>query len=231
MIFLKHPFLRSGIVVSSTVILFCSNLEAQNYSQTTHTPGYRQVYINTGPQNPLLNNLQAGWETDNIQAQAELARAQAAQIKIQSQLMIEQANQQQEIQQQEVAAQRERRAMIESRNNLIENQKKQIIELQLEQKLNRNALESDIKKLDDKVIKENLTAYELYTSFAPIYLDLDKSYTQHGLTDVATNDIIGLGKAVWDYAHSNHPDSRSVRESCMMVMDEKARLGVSGPQK
>ena len=94
MILSKHYFLFLGVVASLAVAFFCSNLEAQNYTQTTRTYGNRPVYINTGPQNPLLNNLQAGWETDNIQAQAELARAQAAQIKIQTALMLEQAQQQ-----------------------------------------------------------------------------------------------------------------------------------------
>lgn len=91
MFIFKRYFLTLGIVVGLETAIFCSNLEAQNYTQTTRTAGYRDVYINTGPQNPLLNNLQAGWETERIQANAELARAQATQVNIQNQIMIEQA--------------------------------------------------------------------------------------------------------------------------------------------
>lgn len=72
------------------VVSLCSDAVAQNFSRTATVPG-QGVYINTGPQNPLLNNLQAGWETANLQAQEELTRAQAAQVMIQNQIMIEQA--------------------------------------------------------------------------------------------------------------------------------------------
>jgi hypothetical protein len=73
------------------------NSFAQGYNQTPYYNRYgQQVYINTGPQNPLLNNLQASWETDRIQANAELARAQATQTIIQTEILKQQAEQQQQ---------------------------------------------------------------------------------------------------------------------------------------
>jgi hypothetical protein len=72
---------------------------SQNYTQTTRTPGYSGIYINTGPQNPLLNNLQAGWATEGIIAQTELTRQQTAQTAIQNQIMIEQAAKQAQLEQ------------------------------------------------------------------------------------------------------------------------------------
>ena len=90
MTFLKNSSRFLVAISSFLIVSFGSDAVAQNFSRTATVPG-QGVYINTGPQNPLLNNLQAGWETANLQAQEELTRAQAAQVMIQNQIMIEQA--------------------------------------------------------------------------------------------------------------------------------------------
>jgi len=50
------------------------NVAGQNYTQTTYTPGYRQVYINTGPQDPGLNIMQGQAEIKRTEAQTEQTR-------------------------------------------------------------------------------------------------------------------------------------------------------------
>jgi hypothetical protein len=95
---LLTSFLCAGAL--NLIVLPSSNLLAQNYNHMVYPGGAVPVYINTGPQNPLLNNLQAGWQTENIEAQADLARAQAIQTKVQTAIMMQQAEQQQAEQQQ-----------------------------------------------------------------------------------------------------------------------------------
>jgi len=100
----KYPLFLSVSICCCLGVVIGTNAGAQNFSRTATVPG-QGVYINTGPQNPLLNNLQASWETANLQAQEQLTRAQAAQVMIQNQIMIEQAakqeRQEQMIQQQQ----------------------------------------------------------------------------------------------------------------------------------
>jgi hypothetical protein len=97
-------------------------------------------------------------------------------------------------------------------------------------RLNADALQSKIKMLDDKAVKSNFkSSNDLYAAFSPVYLDLIKDGSTSFLPSIPTNDALGMGKAVWDFAHSNHPGASSAREGCITIMDEKTTTPIKSP--
>ena len=84
------PMLQAafGLIVTTALL---APAKGQNYTQTTYTPGYRQVYIKTGPIDP--EQLQANIERTD--AEARLAKAQTLQTVMQTAIMMQQAQDQQ----------------------------------------------------------------------------------------------------------------------------------------
>jgi hypothetical protein len=212
---LKHYFLIFGIVVSLATALFCSNLEAQNYSQTTCTAGYRDVYINTGPQNPLLNNLQAGWETDRIQANAELARAQAAQIKIQNQIMIEQAQQQSQPQQQ--SGKLSDADQSDLKNIILLVNKLESLGVSIDYIAQSLAPVFNQITLTSSAVVKRIN--EAFPKYYDKMLNLSKNLPD-GATKPSNDVIIAIAKGheVFDLCKENFPEAREARMGCIITL-------------
>ena len=97
-------------------------LKAQYYPPAYRTYNGNTIIV-TGPQNPLLNNLQAGWETERIRSESELAKAQTAQVLIQNALILDKAQQEEKDRQQKQLIQQQQDSRLEAQRQINESMK------------------------------------------------------------------------------------------------------------
>jgi hypothetical protein len=218
----KHQFLNIRNIGVLAVFVLCPNLTAQNYTQSTRRPGYSSIYINTGPQNPLLNNLQAAWETDCLQANAELARVQAAQIKIQTALMLEQAQQQsrepQQSQQQQPQQQPLSDADREQLNNI-----KSLNDKLTDLKVDWAFVAGNLAPVYDQIISSKGDYTDKIKSSFPKYYNemLDRANKlPDGAKKPTTEELVAIAKGlvVLDISKINIPEGRYARMGCIITL-------------